>query len=85
MPCPCPIPTWGIGRPCSGWAGRFPAGTMRIAEVDVASLPRREMDLLLSLVEGLYDLLEIRNLLAGEPKIGVCQPDWSHYVGEPSR
>ncbi len=80
---PVSDPYLGDREALLGLAGRFPAGTMRIAEIDVANLPRREKDLLLSLVEGLYDLLEIRNFLAGEPKVGVCQRDRSHYVVDP--
>jgi hypothetical protein len=64
-------------------AGRFPAGTLAVGEIDLAALPEEERDLLLQLTRQLYTYVEIRFLVNGEPPWGECQRDNLRYTRAP--
>lgn len=62
---------------------RFPPGVHAVSEIDLAGLPPEERELLVQLADGLYNLLEIRAYVGGEPTFGVCATDRSRYVQAP--
>ena len=62
---------------------RFPPGTHSAREIDLASLSLEERKLLEQLVDGLYNLQEIRDYVGGEPSFGACAADRSRYVQAP--
>lgn len=64
-------------------AGRFPAGAMAVAEVDLAALPEEERELLLQLCRQLYTYVEVRFFVNGEPPWGQCQKDHLRYTRAP--
>ncbi|HEY7745316.1 MAG TPA: hypothetical protein VIA07_03185, partial [Desulfuromonadales bacterium] len=61
-------------------ADRFPAGTLAVGEIDLASLPEEERDLLLQLTRQLYTYVEVRFFVNGEPPWGECQRDNLRYT-----
>lgn len=66
-------------------ASRFPDETMAVGEVDLASLPPEERDLLVSLAKQLYSFVEIRFLLSGDPPYGQCQGDPLRHTRAPDQ
>jgi hypothetical protein len=64
-------------------AGRFPAGTMAVGEIDLATLPEEERGLLLQLTRQLYTYVEVRFYVNGEPPWGECQRDPLRYTRAP--
>jgi hypothetical protein len=64
-------------------AGRFPAGAMAVGEIDLASLPEEERELLLQLSRQLYTYIEVRFFVNGEPPWGQCQKDHLRYTRTP--
>ena len=56
---------------------------MAADEIDLRELPEAERDLLVSLVQQLYSLLEVRFTIAGQPGFGECQRDAKWYTLPP--
>lgn len=64
-------------------AGRFPAGAVAVGEIDLATLPEEERELLLQLTRQLYTYVEVRFFVNGEPPWGECQKDPLRYTRAP--
>ena len=67
-------------------AGRFPAGTVAIKEIDLRKLQPKEQELLMNLTKQLYNFVEVRLLASSEPQWGECQTDdRMRYTRAPER
>jgi len=64
-------------------ASRFPADAIGVREVDLNGLPPEERELLLTLVKQLYNFVEVRFLVSGEPPWGECPEDRLHHTQAP--
>lgn len=64
-------------------SARFSPGTHAASEIDLADLSLEEREVLEQLADGLYNLLEIRAYVGGEPAFGICAADRSRYVRAP--
>lgn len=74
----------GHGRALQTLAGRIPDGALALKEIDLRALSPEERDLLLKLVEQLYNYVEVRFFVNREPPWGECQPDRMIYTRPPS-
>jgi hypothetical protein len=64
-------------------AGRFPADSMAVNQINLRKLPASERELLTNLTKQLYSFVEIRFFVSGEPPWGECQPDRMLYTRVP--
>jgi len=60
-----------------------PTLTIGVREVDLNGLPPEERELLLTLVKQLYNFVEVRFLVSGEPPWGECPEDRLHHTQAP--
>jgi hypothetical protein len=65
-------------------AARFPAGVFAVPEIVLEDLPPSERELMLSLTQYLYSLVEVRFHVAGEPAWGLCPEDRLRHTLGPS-
>lgn len=72
------------GKVLQTLAGRFPAGTFALKEIDLKPLSPEERELLLKLVEQLYNYVEVRFFVSHDPPWGECQPDRMRYTRSPA-
>jgi hypothetical protein len=56
---------------------------MALKEVEMGDLSLEERELLLTLVRQIYDLLEVRYYVSGEPPFGECQMDATRHTRAP--
>ncbi len=64
-------------------AGRFPADSLAVNQINLRKLPVNERELLIKLTKQLYSFVEIRFHVCGEPPWGECQPDRMRYTRAP--
>jgi hypothetical protein len=64
-------------------ASHFPQGTMALKEVNLGNFPTDQREVLLSLIKQVYDLLEVRFYVSGEPPYGECQTDTIRHTRPP--
>jgi hypothetical protein len=65
-------------------ARRFPDDRKALAEIDLSGLPEQERQLLLKISIQLYSYVEVRFMVAGEPRQGECQDDRLRYTRPPA-
>jgi hypothetical protein len=64
-------------------ASYFPEGTMALKEVNLGDFSTDQREVLLSLIRQVYDLLEVRFYVSGEPPYGECQTDTIRHTRSP--
>lgn len=72
------------GKVLQTLAGRFPVGAFALEEIDLKTLSPEERELLLKLVEQLYNYIEVRFFVSHDPPWGECQPDRMRYTRSPA-
>jgi len=73
----------GSGETMRHLASCFPEGTLALKEINLDAFPADQRGVLLSLVEEVYDLLEVRFYVSGEPPYGECQTDTIRHTRPP--
>lgn len=64
-------------------ASYFPENTMALREVNLGDFAVNQREVLLSLIRQVYDLLEVRFYVSGEPPYGECQIDTTRHTRPP--
>ena len=74
----------GSSKLVQSLAGRFPADTVAIREINLQNLPTKERELLMNLVKQLYSFIEVRFYVSDEPPWGECQDDTTRHTRAPT-